>query len=480
MENTRRPNILFVMSDSLSPQFMGAYGDTAGSTPNLDALAQGGVLFGRAYCNSPLCAPSRASMATGRHVSDIGAYDNANAFPSDVPTMAHALKRAGYETAIVGKMHFVGHDQHHGFDQRLALAGDYSKGYNPREYSMAYDWSQPSAGNPVGADWMGPSYVYEEKWDHYTHHFDRDEATHAEALRYLGEKTPDNGPFFCCVSYHHPHNPFYIPEKFKAALKKENLPLPKVPADLPACCGVMEKWLREFHHQPARQEAIMARENLQWLYETYYGMVADMDARTGELLALLRARGLGENTAVVFTSDHGDMLGNRGMVQKRCFYEHSARVPMIFSWPGHFQQGARLDTPVSLVDLLPTFAAIAGVEPPDGNAGQSLETSLVRGVEPENRVVFCEYHGEGVHAPCFMAVKNNLKYIYVHGHEELLYDLERDPCEYHDLGADKKYDAAKRELKAALLERFDPDAIAAAAIRSQADRKYILGAHTRP
>ncbi len=466
-------NILFLMSDSLIKHFTGPYGDTAGSTPNLDKLASAGVVFENAYCNSPLCAPSRASMVTGRYVSEIGCFDNASEFSSEWPTMGHVLGAAGYESVIIGKMHFIGHDQMHGFERRIALDTDYSKGYSPNEYSMAYKWEQPSCGNPVGVGWMGPSYVRSEEWENYTTHYDRDERIHAKALSYLSEKGPECDPFFCCVSYHEPHNPFWIPGYFRELFHDKELPLPHVPGNVETCHGPMDKWLNDFHYVPDVREAMMKEDNLRWLYETYYGMVYDMDKRIGELLDVLRKNGLDRNTAIVFASDHGDMLGHRRMLQKRYFYERSVRIPLIFSFPGHWKQGIRLSNIVSLLDLFPTFADFIDAPLPDDLPGKSLLPTLVNGSEPEDRIIFSEYHGEGVHAPCFMACRDDFKYIYVHGHEERLYNVSEDPNEYVNLIGDEKYSKVVSELKKSLLEEFDPEVVANKALRSQRNRGFI-------
>lgn len=466
-------NILMVMSDSIVPQLSGPYGDRVGGTPNLDRLARAGVVFEHAYCNSPLCAPSRASMVTGRYASDIGALDNGDPFSSEWPTFGHALGAAGYETAIIGKMHFIGHDQHHGFDRRIALETDYSTAYDADEYRLAYAWDQPSAGNPWGVDWMGPSYVKSPEWNHYPSHYDRDETIHADALEYLHGQRGGGAPFFCCVSYHAPHNPFWIPEEFRARFRDVPLPLPRIPDGVDPCHGPMDEWLRDFHHESPIADRLLKEENLRWLYETYYGMVYDLDRRIGDLLSTLDEQGLAEDTAVIFTSDHGDMLARRGMVQKRCFYEPSSRVALLFSFPGRWREGARIERAVSLVDLFPTLAGMAGAPVPDDLPGIDLGASVREGVEPPERTVFCEYHGEGVHAPCFMAVRGRHKYVYVHGFEERLYDLAEDPDEYVNRIDDGDCGDVASELKAALFAQFDPEAVAAAAVASQRRRRFI-------
>ncbi len=466
-------NVLFLMSDSLAPHFTGVYGDEAGSTPNLDQLASRGVVFDNAYCNSPLCVPSRASLVTGRHCSDLNCYDNASAFSSEWPTIGHALGASGFDADIIGKAHFVGHDQKHGFDSRICLQTDYTTEYDPLEYLLAYDWTQPSGGNPAGPEWMGPSYVKSEEWDYYPKHYDADEQIHEAALSYLKKKSPGSDPFFCCVSYHQPHNPFWIPEEIRDRFSDKELPLPRIPEEVETRHGPMDKWLDDFHYVPQVREEMMGEENLRWLYETYYGMTYDMDHKVGEVLELLKQRGLDQDTAIVFCSDHGDMLGHRGMLQKRYFYERSVRVVLIFSFPNHWKEGIRINTPVSLVDLYPTVAEMTRSEAPPGLAGESLMPSIEEGEEPEKRPVFCEYHGEGVHAPCIMTRWGEFKYIYVHGHEERLYNVEEDPDEYVNLIDDHRYSKIVSDLKQVTLKQFDPDRITEQALASQRNRRFI-------
>lgn len=463
----QKPNILLILCDSLPPQFTGPYGSAVGATPNLDALAARGVVFEQTYCNAPLCAPSRASLVTGRYGSELGCFDNASAFSSEWPTLGHALGAVGYESAIIGKMHFVGHDQHHGFGQRLALETDYSKGYNPRLYQLAYDWDQPSAGNPNSPHMMGESYVASERWRDYRLHFDRDETIHREALQYLA--AAKDGPFLAVVSYHAPHNPFWAPEEALARFRGRELPLPAMPED--ADHGPMDAWLNDFHYVPEIRARLMTRENLQWLHETFYAMLYDLDRRVGELLSALEQHAHGD-TVVVFTSDHGDMMGERGMVQKRYFYEPSVRVPLIVALPGRFAPGRRQEL-TTLLDLFPTLAALAGAPTPAGLPGADLLPALNGDTPSAERTIFAEYHGEGVHAPCFMVRRGDAKYLYVHGFEERLYDLRADPAETTNVANDPGRDPVRRALRAALFEQFEPAAVARAARTSQRNRRFI-------
>lgn len=469
LRSSMPPNVLLIVADSLPAAFTGPYGDESGATPNLHRMAAAGVTFDDVSCSYPLCAPSRASFLTGRYASRLGCFDNGSPFGEEWPTIAHALGALGYESTIVGKMHFVGHDQHHGFDRRLALETDYSKRYEPRLFGLAYDWDQPSAGNPDGVRMMGASYVEADEWRHYPLHFDRDEAIHDAALAYLAEATE---PFLACVSYHAPHNPFWIPSELRERFRGARLNLPATGPDPALVHGPMDAWLNDFHYVPRYRDAVVTRENLTWLYETFYGMVLDLDRRVGELLDAVASR----DTLVVFVSDHGDMMGERGMIQKRYFYEKSVRVPMIVSWPGRVAGGRRLREPVSLVDLFPTVAEATGAPVPADLDGVSLLPSLLGAGAPPARDLFAEYHGEGVHAPCFMLRRGRWKYVYVHGFEERLYDLEDDPLETRNAIGDPALDPLVGDLRASLRSAFDPDEVARRARASQRARRFVFDA----
>jgi choline-sulfatase len=175
-------------------------------------------------------------------------------------------------------------------------------------------------------------------------------------------------------------------------------------------------------------------------------------------MASLEENGLADNTVVVFSSDHGDMLCEKAMVQKRCFYEWSARVPLIIRFPDKWKAGAKVNAPVTLIDLMPTILDLAGVENRLPYDGKSL-IGLIDGSDTEERVAFSEIHSEGIHGPCFMIRKGKFKYIYVHGHDDQLFDLEADPGEWNNLANDSNYEGLKEELKARTLDQFDPDAI---------------------
>jgi choline-sulfatase len=436
-------NVLVVMVDQLVPFMTRPYGDPVAQTPNMQLLADEGVRFDAAYTPYPLCSPARAAFMTGDYASRHGCYDNASILPADVPTVAHYLTLAGYETVLSGKMHFVGPDQLHGFARRLTTD----------VYPAAMDWVPTQ--DPDGRFVRGgharsyvPPRVGVVPWSKFLAY---DEETHFRALEYLRNGPAD--PFFLVVSYHHPHDPFQVTQELWDLYEGVDIPIPDTPEDVEY--SVMDVWANEAHETDAVD--LRDPDGLRALRRAYYALVSYVDRKLGELLEVVP-----DDTLVIFTSDHGDMLAERAMVQKRCFYEWSARIPLIVRHPD--RRTGVVDTPVSLLDVAPTILAAAG-------ADERLPMDGVDLFEPRG-VVFSEYHVEKVRAPCFMVRQGRWKYVYIHGHGDQLFDLESDPGEWANLAGER--DTA--ELRQAILARFDPDAIACHGVESVARRDVIARA----
>jgi choline-sulfatase len=436
-------NILVVMADQLVPFLTSPYGDPVARTPNMQRLADEGVRYDAAYTPYPLCSPARAAFVSGDYASRHGCYDNASILPSDVPTFAHYLALAGYESALSGKMHFVGPDQLHGFTRRLTTD----------VYPAAMDWVPTQ--DPEGRFVRGgharsyvPPRVGVVPWTQFLAY---DEETHFRALEYL--RTPPDRPFCLVVSYHHPHDPFQCTQELWDRYDGVEIPIPEAPAEVEY--SAMDVWANEAHET----DSVDLRDaaNLRALRRAYYALVSYIDDKLGELLAAAP-----DDTVVVFTSDHGDMLGERAMVQKRCFYEWSARIPLLVRYPD--RRTGVVDTPVSLLDLAPTILELARVEERLPMDGGSL-------LEPAG-TVFSEYHVEKVRAPCFMVRRDRWKYVYIHGHGEQLFDVEGDSGEWTNLAGD----VDTSELRELILERFDPEAIARDGAASVARRHLIARA----
>lgn len=470
----QKPNILFIMADQLIPFLTGAYGHPVVKTPNLDRLVEEGVRFDAAYSPCSVCVPARASLMTGKYVSNIGAYDNAAAFSCEEPTFAHYLTLADYDSVLAGKMHFIGPDQLHGFRRR------FNTNLCPADFSWA-----PARGvdNQVSHRhallYVGEA-VHVGQWSQFLSY---DEETHFRALEYLHAKriewqfaqagSTTYQPFFLCVSYHHPHEPFWPPQDLWDLYEGEKIEIPEFPDNLEETYSTLDKWLN-IYHGVAKAHNLRNPDSLRRLRRAYYALVTYVDNKVGELLASLEKNGFRQNTIIVFTSDHGDMLCEKGMVQKRTFYEWANRVPLIMRFPDGWQRGTVRPEPVSLVNLMPTFLDMARVRveerlPVDG---RSL-MGLLDGSDAGDWEALSEYHSQGVHAPCFMIRKGAFKYVYIHGYESQLFDLEADPGEWHNLAGQPEYREIEAQLKARILEQFDPQAIDEAVSESVQKRTVI-------
>jgi choline-sulfatase len=473
-----KPNILLVMADQLIPFLTGAYGHPIVQTPNLNRLAEQGVRFDAAYSPSPVCAPARACMLTGKYASSIGAYDNAAPLHAEEPTIAHYLTNQGYDTVLAGKMHFVGPDQLHGFRQR----------FNSNIYPADFSWV-PERGEGISRNhafqYLGSSLEI-GRWNQFLSY---DEETHLRALEYLhaqraahrsaAEREEQAQPFFLCVSYHHPHEPFWPPTEYWEMYAEEEIEIPALDEMGLAENFIMDQWLNEFHGV-SKVEGLYEPENLRRLRRAYYALVTYIDDKLGELLHSLDENQLTNNTIVIFCSDHGDMLCDRGMVQKRTFYEWSSRIPLIIRHPGGEWAGIKVAEPVSLVDLLPTILDLANATPDKSIDldGRSL-IALIEGEDILPREIFVEYHAQGVHAPCFMIRQGSHKYTLIHGHQDQLFNLDEDPHEKHNLSGDPQHQDIIRSLKTKILARFNPEEINLAVDQSIRKRKIVKSAMIR-
>ncbi len=514
---SRPRHIVLIMADQLAASALGCYGHPVAQTPHLDALAQEGCLFTRAYCNSPICAASRASLMTGRLPSEVGVYDNGAELPAAVPTFCHALRARGYRTVLAGKMHFVGPDQLHGFEERLTTD------IYPAGFQWTPDWGQGLVHNPGAsvrelAD-AGPCAASMQ--------IDYDEEVAFRARQCIFDQArcaAGDRPLFLCVSFTHPHDPFSITPEYWSLYAHREVPPPRAPAEPLEVMHPYARWV-QIHHELDRyapEPAVVTGAR-----RAYFGMVSYLDGLVGRVLGALRASGLYGDTAVLFTADHGEMLGEHGMWYKRVFYEDSARVPLLLAWPGHtpVRREARV---VSLLDLAPTLCDLAGVWPPRSTAssdalaahfrgdslwplaapvgqaalpdaasvpglgpleiGETVETPETPGTPEGARgwkdEAVSEYLGEGVVQPCRMLVRGRYKAVFVRGEAGQLFDLDADPLEMRNLSGRPEVEATEAAMRERLLAGFDPDQVYAAVRDSQAVRRSLAAAlacgRTRP
>jgi choline-sulfatase len=438
VEERRPPHIVLVMADQLAASALPSYGNEVVLAPTIERLGEEGVVFERVLCASPLCAPSRASLMTGLLPSRTGAIDNAGELPAAVPTFAHHLRAAGYRTVLVGKMHFIGPDQLHGFEERPL----------PDIY-------------PAGLDWI-PDWRLEDDerlpWYHdlssvlragpvrETLQLAYDEEVASRARRSIVETAQDpSRPLLLVASFTHPHDPYEVPAEYwdryeGLEIDGPAFPDPPQPLDLPTR---RLRAMLEAEQTPIAPARVLAARR------GYYGAVSLVDDHVRSLLATLAERGLADDTIVVVTSDHGDMLGDRGLWYKMAPFESSICVPLIVHAPARFPP-SRVARPVSLLDLGPTLVELAGAAPPHAVDGVSLADALSGRAAPE-RDLPLEYLAEGVRAAQVTVVRGNLKLVRGLGEPDLVYDLTPDPAERVNVADDP----ARRDEVASLAAAAD-------------------------
>jgi len=457
------PNILFIMADQVTPFMIGPYGQKAAHTPHLDLLARSGTVFDAAYCGSPLCVPSRMSLWTGRLPHKIQAYDNASEFAAHIPTTLHYLRRANYRTVASGKCHFIGPDQAHGFNERLTPDIFHS------DFGPLPDWTLGPVLNK-GTDvqtmlrMLGPhKWTKQMGFDQMT--FDR---TLARLREYAMGKHRDQ-PLFLYVSFTQPHDPYTTTKHYLDLYKDAEIPLPKAHGNILELSPTY-KWLVTQH---GINLVNLSPGKIREARRNYLGMVSWVDDRIGKLLAELRRLDLDKSFAVFFTSDHGAMLGEHGQWSKRYMLEWSSRVPLIVSAPGRLPAGRRIAAPVSLIDVLPTLADLAGAKIETELDGRSLLPLLKETETGDGRVVIAEYLGEGVIEPVRMVRWEQYKYIIVNDYPPQLYDLQADPNENANVAGQAKYSQVESRLRGFALRGWDGPALQRAVLQNQQSRRVV-------
>ena len=440
-------NLLFIMSDEHSASALGAAGHPFVRTPNLDALAARGTRYDNAYTPSPICVPARASFATGRHVHELGCWDNAHPYTGQVEGWGHALQRAGCRVLSIGKLHYRDEADPTGFDTQVRpmhIVGGKGDVFGSIKDPMAIRFGGHRFAGEIGPGESG-----------YTR-YDREIAAAAE--RWLTETAPGIGPerpWVLFVSFVCPHFPLIAPEDFYAFYDPARMPLPKDHRRRPR-----HPWV-EAHARVQPYDDFFNDGTRRVAIASYYGLCSFLDDNIGRVLGALDRSGLAGRTRVIYTSDHGENLGARGLWGKSNMYEESAAVPLILAGP---DVGAGLvsRTPVSLIDAHPTILECAGLPVEADVPGRSLWGLG----EDYDRAVFSEYHAAGAIAGCFMLRRGRWKLIHYVGFDPELFDLDADPEERTDLaGAEPEVVA---ELMEALRSVCDPEAVDARAKSAQA------------
>jgi len=451
-----QPNILLIMSDQHNPKMAGFAGSAVVRTPHLDRLAGRGTSFASAYCTSPICVPARASIATGRYVHEIGAWDNAAPYTGDQPSWGHYLGGAGYGVTTIGKLHYRDRADDTGFpDQRLAMhiagRGDL--------FGIA---ERPEGRVPTVAGCnailnAGPG---ETEYTRY------DRSVTDAAVRFLAQET-DRRPWALMVSFVAPHFPLIAPHEFFELYNDPDLELPS--DALGAWDHPAVQVFRESFGIARRFSVDEQRRALQ----AYLGLCSFMDANVGAVLAALDSAGHTDDTLVMYTSDHGESAGAHGLWFKHLMNEESVRVPLLLGGPGVAHDA--IDTPVSHIDLAPTFLAAAQIEPPGSEPLPGVSLLDPGALQASDRAVMAEYHANGSVAASFMFRSGHYKYVEYIGERPQLFDLAADPGEITDLSGRPDAADVLADCAAGLRRVCDPVEVDALAKRDQRRRVEAVG-----
>lgn len=457
-------NLLILMSDEHNAAMMGAAGHDLVQTPNLDALAARGTRFSAAYTNCPICVPSRASFATGRYVHQTGYWDNAIAYDGRVPGWGHELQAAGVTVESIGKLHYRNAEDPTGFDaQHIPLHIKDGVGMVQGSIRGQFpDFTPRPGGGPGIAQEAAPG---ETAYIQY----DRKIAERACEWLQAAAGRSSGKPWVLFVSFVSPHYPLVVPAEYFDRYPIGDMPDAKLD---PEDGFVPHPWSARL----SKGTAGLSRDQKRRALAAYFGLCTFVDEQIGRVLGALEGAGLGGDTHVLYTSDHGESAGSRGMWGKSVLYEEACQIPLIAAG-ADVPAGKVSGTPVSLVDAYPAIMDAAGLQAGDADLpGQSL-FAIAAAADDASRPVFSEYHAMRSPSGAYMVRQGGYKYIAYVGYEAELFDLENDPEETRNLAADPAYRSIRADLDAGLRAILDPITTDA---RAKADQKALVERHGGP
>ncbi len=454
-------NLLFILSDEHQRDIAGCYGNRLVKTPNLDRLAARGTRFTNAYTPCPICVPARTSLATGRYVFQTRSWDNAHPYRGEIPSWGHRLMAQGHRVTSIGKLHYRDSQDPNGFDEEIMPLhvldgiGDL--------LGMIRTPPAPRGNMPSLAREAGPG---ESSYSSY------DRRIADAACEWLTGRARDYGeqPWVLFVSFVRPLFPLVAPPEFFALYRPEEMPWPQLygPQARPLHPAVQA--LRDCMNY----DDYFDEESVRRAIASYYALVSFLDDNVGKVLSALQDAGLGDDTRIIYTSDHGDNLGNRGLWGKSVMYDESAAVPMILAGPD-VPRGQVVDTPVSLVDCYRTIIEGAGrrLSAEDDDLPSHSLWAAANGARA-SRTVLSEYHAAASVTGTFMIRHGRWKYIHYVGYRPELFDIEADPQEVRDLALEPGFAGVLAECESALRALLDPEAVSAQAF---ADQQARVAAH---
>lgn len=470
------------MTDEHAPQYTSAYGCDFIRTPNLGKLAEEGITFESAYCPAPLCVPSRMSFMSGLQPHKVGIWDNGCTLSSDEITWAHIFRRNGYDAVLNGRMHFIGPDQMHGFSARPVAERKHTR--MVLEHAWEDGVIDSNAGGRIKEAGSGDSIVvdYDKEVTRGAVEFLRNRSLAPTMSAEYDDARKQDKPFALCIGYVAPHFPLICPEEYYSLYYPDKAGLPKIPYGKSVPSGNIEEAVHPadamLHHYFSLEDEF-DEDTIQRARAAYFGLITFMDEQVGEILKAVEECGFSDDTIVIYTSDHGELLGEHGLWWKCSFYEQSVKIPLIIKFPASTKleelEGLRIAAPVSLLDVMPTlFDELEFTDIPYQD-GRSL-WGLLRGTEKEDIPVVSEYLGHGITEPTRMVRWKQYKYIYVHNYPSLLFDLNQDPDELNNLSGSTDLFEIETYLHQTALNNWDPNNLKTRVIEHQNKRRYILKA----
>ncbi|HNT36625.1 MAG TPA: sulfatase-like hydrolase/transferase, partial [bacterium] len=438
----------------------GCYGDPIVQTPNLDRLASQGIVFENAYTTSPLCVPARQSFTAGKYASRVSAWNNHRMMPPDSPSLPRLLNACGYQSVLVGKMHY---DQtcRYGFEELPTKSNNgIMMGTGKRRL---YD---DTSTNPKSWESRAKSFVAGEDSRIISH----DKDVTRQASEFLGKRKKDDPPFFLLAGYLAPHFPLTVPEEYLSRYRGK-VPMPNIPE------GLIEQLPTNYKHIRMGFGVVDTDpETVQLGRECYWAFVNWMDDQVGELLRALEQSEVGQDTVVIYMTDHGENKGDHGMWWKSCMYEHAAGIPLIISCPGRLPQGQRRRGACSSVDVVQTIADIAGADSPADWDGDSLLPWIEDPQFAWKDFALSEYYAHFILSGFTMVRQGKYKYVYHARWDEKrppeleLYDMEQDPGELENLIGDPHYADTAASMHARMIKELGehPDDIEKRAVKELA------------
>ena len=450
-------NLLILLSDEHNKRMLGVSGHSHVKTPNLDNLANEGVLFQNAYCNSPICVPSRAILATGRYNAEIGYWDNADPYDGKIPSWGHRAVEGNCDAVSIGKLHFLDDQAPTGFSEQinpLNVVGGVGDLLGLIRQELPVRKGAANMAKDVGSG--------ETTYSNY------DKKIAEDARKWILNRKAIDKPWVLFVSFVCPHFPLIAPPEFYDMYPENEVPWPLL----------YEEHQRSKHpyYEAMRKcmnyDDYFDEEKVRKATSAYFGLCSFLDHNVGLVLDALQNSQFADNTNIIYTSDHGDALGMRGMWGKSTMFEESAGVPMILKGP-NLPKSKKIKTPVSLVDIFPTVVDSLNLSPNSRDIdlpGKSL-LKIAQEKDDYERVVLSEYHAAASPVGAFMLRKGKYKYVYfAEGYDPQLFNLEEDPYEQNDLFSNENFKDILNSFYDHLLKICDPEAVNKRAKKEQNDK----------